>query len=230
VPPAERASSADAFEFGDHVGVRPERSNDPAAFHDADAVFAARTLQRGDVPLHAASIEVDGTIVAFAGESGAGKSTLAAAAVQVGHSYVADEITAITSEGLRVSPYHRSIGLRSGGSDALGIDFPDDRRTIPGAVQAWPVTDPRRRSDGGPLAGIFLVRWRPGSAHLDDVDPPQALVELTQHIVVDDDRFLAATFRTLEALVRSVPVRRLIYGDPAEGVGHVEREVETWSA
>jgi hypothetical protein len=208
--------------------VSSDRSHDPAAFHDADATFAAQTVRRGDIPFHAASVDIGGSIVAFAGESGSGKSTLCAATVLSGHRFVSDEITAVSATSGLVTPYHRPVGLRAGGSDALGIAFPDDRRSIPSAVHPWPV-DVARRSDGGPLTGVFLVRWKPDAGSIIDVEPPQALVELAQHIVLSDDDALDATFRAVEALVRRIPVRRLTYGDPFEGVDLVVREVGSWS-
>jgi hypothetical protein len=143
---------------------------------------------------------------------------------------VSDEITAVSSADRQVTPYHRAIGLRAGGSDALGLEFPDGRRSIPGAVHPWPVSNTAQRSDGGRLAGIFLVRWRPGPNEVLDVEPPQALVELSQHVVVQNDTYLGATFRSLESLVRHVPVRRLHYGDPTDAVELVAREVEAWTA
>ena len=205
-----------------------ERPPDPATLHAADAERAARAVTAGEIPLHAASVQIGETIVAFSGASGSGKSTLCAAAVLGGHRFVADEITAVAPDPPTVRPYHRPIGLRSGGSDALGVDFPDDRRNIPGAVNPWPVDD-RHHSTGGPLSGIFLVRFEPGPTSITPVEPPQGLVELSQHIVVEDDELIAAVFRRLDALVRRVPVFRIVYGEPREGIAHVVEEVGRWS-
>ena len=65
---------------------------------------------------------------------------------------------------------------------------------------------------------------------MSDVEPPQALVELSQHIVLADHELLGATFRSLESLVRRVPVRRLHYGDPADAIEQVVSEVRAWTA
>lgn len=201
------------------------RADDPASFHAADTHAAAEAVRNGRVPMHAAAIEISRTAVALAGESGSGKSTLCAAAVLSGHRFIADEITAVSPTDRTVAPYHRPIGLRSGGSDALGLAFPDDRRGIPGAVHPFPVDDPASRSDGGTLALIVLVRWHPGQGcTIADVEPAAALAELSQHIVVDDDAIEMA-FHGLALLVRTVPIRRLTYDDPFEGVRCLEAEV-----
>ena len=55
--------------------------------------------QRGLLVLHASTIAVNGTAIAFLGESGQGKSTLAAAFYTRGHSIVTDDVTAIQVDG-----------------------------------------------------------------------------------------------------------------------------------
>ena len=203
-------------------GVSTLRPDDPSSFHSADALTAARSVDDGRVPIHAATVEIAGVIMALAGQSGSGKSTLAAAAVIGGHRFVADEISAVSPADRTVTPYHRPIGLRAGGSDALGVPFPDERRGIPGAVHPFPVEDPSARSDGGILSMIMLVRWSPGRPPMPErVEPAAALAELAQHIVVDDVAIEMA-FRGLETLVREVPVTRLVYDDPFDGVRRLE--------
>ncbi len=51
--------------------------------------------QRGLFPLHAASLNIGGRVVALAGMSGAGKSTLAMALVRRGHSLLSDDLTVL---------------------------------------------------------------------------------------------------------------------------------------
>jgi hypothetical protein len=203
-------------------GVSTLRPDDPASFHAADASIAARSVGDGRVPIHAATVEIAGVVIALAGQSGSGKSTLAAAAVIGGHRFVAEEITAVSPHDCTVTPYHRPIGLRAGGSDALGVPFPDERRGIPGAVHPFPVEEPSARSDGGILSMIVLVRWSPGHPPPPErVEPAAALAELAQHIVVDDAAIEGA-FRGLESLVREIRVMLLVYDDPFDGVRRLE--------
>jgi hypothetical protein len=56
--------------------------------------------QRGQLPLHAATVEIDGSAVAFMGGPGCGKSALAAAFYKRGYRIVADDITAVLSNGV----------------------------------------------------------------------------------------------------------------------------------
>jgi energy-coupling factor transporter ATP-binding protein EcfA2 len=213
----------------DHGVVTPRPTLDPAALHATDERVAADATEAGLVPLHAAAVETLGKIVALAGESGAGKSTLAAAAVLAGDRFVADEITAVSPDDRLVRPYHRPIGLRRGGADALGIDFPPDRRSIPGAVHPVTIDDPDRLSAGGILRLIAIVRWDPDSPPaLAAIEPAQALAELSQHIVVTDD-IIPAAFRGLEHIVRAVGLVRLTYRDPADGVRMLREAVAAWS-
>jgi hypothetical protein len=175
----------------------------------------------GLVPLHASAIETPAGIVALVGQSGSGKSTLCAAAVLAGYPYVADEITAVSPDDLTVRPFHRPIGLRRGGAAALGIDYPE-QRTDPddGAplrhVHPWVVAGPL--SSGGTLTVIVIVsRAEQATPTISPIEGPAALVELAQHTVLDDDQ-LAAGFAGLDHIVRRVPIARLDFDTPNEGV------------
>ena len=158
-------------------------------------------------------------VVVLAGASGSGKSTLAAAATLHGWGYVADEVAAVDPATLVASPYHRPIGLRRQGAEALGLPFPPGR-TVPGDAVDWPV-DPARHSPGGTVRLIALVLWDPDApTTCDEVAPAQAMVELMQHLVVHDEH-VAWCFRAVETIVRTVPVVRLTYADPPAGLAHL---------
>lgn len=165
------------------------------------------------VPLHAAAVERGGRVIAVAGSSGAGKSTLGAAATLDGWGFVADEIAAVDPVTRRVRAYHRPIGLRRGGAEALGIEYPSDQRFS--EVYPWPVA-PAMRSDDGELVAIVLVAR--GDAAPSTVPAARALAELMEHTVVPDLARVPAAFRMVERLVRVVPVVRVAYDTPARGV------------
>lgn len=79
--------------------------------------------QRGMVPLHAATIEVDGEAVSFAGSSGAGKSTLADAFARRGHRVLSDDVSPVdTTRGL-ILPSLRRIRLWADSLDNAGFDI-----------------------------------------------------------------------------------------------------------
>lgn len=203
-----------ARDLGQAVARMLEHVNQRAAASLAD-----------EIPLHAAGVELPGTdlVVALAGSSGAGKSTLAAAAVRSGWRYVSDELTAV-GDGGAVRSYHRPVGLRPGGAAALGVEYPDD--TMWSSVYGWPV-DSARCTDGGRLALIALVE-RSGVGPTTAVRPAEALATLVEHLVVPDDDRVAAAFLRLDRVVRSVPVVRLRYDAPADGVVALNQAVDRW--
>ncbi len=193
-----------------------------------EANLEAARAAVGHVPLHAASVEQDGWVVALAGRSRAGKSTLAAAAVLAGYGYVADEITAVSPTDLTVRPFHRPIGLRRGGAAAVGVTYPESDDGRYDQVYPWEVGENRTLSPGGTLVGIVLVEW--GDDHeplLEDVAPPRGLVELSQHTVIPDDQ-LAPAFGGLDAIVRRVPIARMRYGTTAQGLDLLAEAVRRW--
>ena len=53
-------------------------------------------MQRGMIPLHGSSVEIDGKAYAIVGESGAGKSTLASAFIKEGYKLLSDDVIAIS--------------------------------------------------------------------------------------------------------------------------------------
>ncbi len=169
------------------------------------------------VALHAAAIATDRGIVALMGSSGAGKSTLAAGAVLTGMGYVADEVTVIGSDGT-AQPFHRPIGLRSGGALALGIDTPVHADGRFDRVYPW---RPARASlaDGGPLVAVCIVD------HVDGCDgawaplrPAEALIEMAAGAFGGDPDNDRAWFHQLAALVGAIPAARLTFPDPDRGV------------
>jgi hypothetical protein len=78
--------------------------------------------QRGVLPLHAATVEIDGEAVSFAGHSGAGKSTLADAFARRGHRVLSDDVSPIDIERGVVLPSLRRIRLWSDSIDNAGWD------------------------------------------------------------------------------------------------------------
>lgn len=182
-------------------------------------VAASSALERGEVPLHAAAVEVDERVIAIAGPSRAGKSTLAAAAVLAGWGYVADEIAAVHPATLAVRPYHRPIGLRPGGAAQLGVALASP--ALDGVSQPWPVEE-ARWSHGGRLAAIVVVA-RDSEPGVTPLAPPAALAALAQHTVVADDTSVPDAFGDLGRLVRSVPVVTLGYATPGDGVALLHR-------
>lgn len=83
-----------------HVLLTPKKNVDCSMFALAiiGPVMALLLHQREFLTLHASCVAVTGRAVSFLGDKGAGKSTMAAALIAAGHSLVADDITAVSSE------------------------------------------------------------------------------------------------------------------------------------
>ena len=195
----------------------------------AAANEAAARAAVGCVPLHAAAVDSDAGVIALAGRSRSGKSTLAAAAVLAGYPYVADEITAVSPDDLTVRPYHRPIGLRRGGAQAVDVDYPDAPDGRYDIVYPWDVDDIATLSPGGVLAGIVLVTWgAERTMTIVDVSPALAMTELTEHTVVHDDDYRPA-FDGLNRLVRKVPVVRMTYATTDESLTLLAEVVQRWT-
>ena len=205
------------------------KATDLKAELEAANRLAARTAV-GRVPLHAAAIETTAGVIAFTGPSGAGKSTLTAAAVRAGYGYVADEITAVSPHDLSVIPFHRPIGLRRGGARAIGVEYPDVSDGRYDYVYPYAVEGHGQRSAGGTLAGIAIVdRLGEEWPAIADLDGPQALVELCEHAVVDDDDDLPDAFARLDTIVRAVPVVRMTYRTTEQSLTLLAELVERWT-
>jgi hypothetical protein len=65
------------------------------AHHLTHTLICALMRHRGDLVLHASTVELDGTTIAISGRSGAGKSTTTAALLARGARLVADDVTVL---------------------------------------------------------------------------------------------------------------------------------------
>ena len=113
-------------EGGKHVRVEPA-----ANVHEPElrtfllgSVLGVLCHQRGQLPIHASAVRIDGRAVLIAGVSGAGKSTVAAALGARGHALVADDIAAVSlgDDGLQVIPAFPQRKLALDALQALGLE------------------------------------------------------------------------------------------------------------
>lgn len=138
-------------------GTTVEVAADPGVDPRAIEVFlngvvrAALIYQRGELPLHAATLVAPGTekAVAICGPSGVGKSTLAAELSRRGWLLVSDDTTRVTWDGERAIawPGRPAVKLWRDACETMGVDPAGlervrselDKYFVPVAIQPKPV-------------------------------------------------------------------------------------------
>ena len=132
------------------------------------SAVGALLIQRGMLVLHGNALEKDGRAIVSLGHSGAGKSTTAYALMQQGWRLLADDLVAITPEGL-VLPGIPRIKLWHDAVRAFGLD-PETLPPIRQGMGKYLLMGEgvRRAAEAVPLAALFLLHKRPA-----DGDDPE---------------------------------------------------------
>jgi hypothetical protein len=168
-------------------------------------------LARGDLPLHAAAVEVDGGAVVLGAPRSFGKTTLAAAFLNAGHRVLSEDVTCVRPGDaphvipgpamLRVRP---DVAARLEIRNAAPLGPPDDRVHL--------AINPGVRGDCRPvpLRAIFLLRAGDDAPRVEAVPPSDAVRELWPLASMLPTRSgLAHGFEDLVDIARSVPVWNL---------------------
>lgn len=162
-------------------------------------------VTRGDVPLHASCVEIDGRALLLAGPGRFGKTTLAAAFAADGHRVLAEDLVCLRP-GPSPSVIPGAAMLR------VRLDLVDAFR-IPGAVELLRDTDRTHLSlaasgrgtcDPVPLAGIALLNEADTDPRLERVegaDVVRDLYAVSFRLPTDDDR--ARCFKGVAGLAAS---------------------------
>jgi Serine kinase of the HPr protein, regulates carbohydrate metabolism len=116
-------------------------------------------LERGDLSIHAAAVEIDGHGVLLAGPSKFGKTTLAAAFARAGHRLLSEDTTTCTTRGgPALFPGPAAVRLRRD----VAVDIGPIGRIVAEdqGDRVRTVLDPATRGDGSPvpLRAILLLR------------------------------------------------------------------------
>lgn len=184
--------------------------------------FAAR----GDVPLHAAALEIDGEAVLLAAPGTFGKTTLAAAFAGAGHRLLAEDLTCLRgSDPPAVVPGPAMLRLRRDVADALhppgAIVVGEDAERVHIAVA------PAERGDCTPvpLRAIVLLDPSEQDAALHTADDAGAIRDLLAlSFRLPTTAALERSFSELARIVRSTRVWRLSL---PHRLDELERAVET---
>ena len=116
-------------------------------------------IHRGDIALHAASVDIGGRAVLLAAPTTAGKTTLAAAFHAAGFRTLSDDLSCCrTDGGPWVYPGPALLRMRPDMASTLGL--PDTQVPYRSEVKVYHAIDPQRRGTGEmvPLGGIMFLR------------------------------------------------------------------------
>lgn len=188
-------------------------------------------LERGDVSIHAAAVDVGGHGVLLAGPSRFGKTTLAAAFARAGHRLLAEDTAVCTSRlGPAVFPGPAAVRLRA--DVASSLDLPGRRAHADDDGRVRIVLDEGVRGSGDPvpLRAILFLRHGTDAPALAPADPATAIrdvLALTLRLPTDVSQ--AACFERVTDLVTGVECldlqRRLTMDELPLVIGMVERAV-----
>ena len=136
-------------------------------------------LERGDIPLHAAAVEIDGEAVLLAAPGRFGKTTLAAAFVRAGYRLLTEDLCCIRLgpipaiiPGPAMIRLRRDVAAEISLPQAVELGRDDDR------VHYALADNGRGDSAPVPLSAIVFLRPGDGVPHLDPVDPVDAIADL----------------------------------------------------
>jgi hypothetical protein len=183
--------------------------------------------QRGDLALHAAAIEVEGSALLLAAPGRHGKSTLAAAFLNAGFRPLSEDTTCYrTSPGPSVIPGTALLRIRPDVYER--VEFPRARLVAEDEDRAYLVADESGRGDTSPVSLRAVIFLRQGDEEMRMERVPRGstfpdLWTLSFHFPTDEDR--ARAFGAITALAGAVPVwnlkRRLSYETLPQLVDHI---------
>lgn len=180
-------------------------------------------LSRGDLPLHAAAVEVHGKALLFPGPSRHGKTTMASGFLRAGHRMLGEDLTCCRpGEPGVVLPGPAVLRVRPDVYQRL--DFPGTHPVSEDAERVHLALDADRRGTGDPvpLAGIVFLRRDSEVPAITRRTPDSAIPDLwalSLNLPSDEDR--ARCFRGLSSLAVGVPIWDLQRGSTIEDVAEV---------
>lgn len=198
-------------------------------------VMSAALTLRGEEPLHATVLDLDGWVVGLLGPSGAGKSTLAAGMVACGADLVTDDMLRLTFEGGRTFAHYGPHRLKL-------LDEPARRllpqamaaghfNTLTGKLMLQPAAVSSARRAPRPLDALFWLAESPPTSdavtaeRLAGVDLARTLTASAMNIRYFAPDRLERQFRFAERVARTVPVHMLSYARRYELLDRVIAEI-----
>jgi hypothetical protein len=162
---------------------------------------------RGDLPLHAAAVEVDGGALVIGAPSQFGKTTLAAAFWQAGHRVLSEDLVCVEAGvAPSVIPGPAMLRLRADMADRLEVTSAPEAIRGRGRVR-MPLEDGLSGSEAVPLRGIVLLVDEAETISLDRIPPVEAIPLLWELVFTMPEPFDSARcFRDVAELAATVPI------------------------
>jgi hypothetical protein len=181
-------------------------------------VFATFLRLRGSFVLHASSVNIADSAVAFSGFKGYGKSTTAMAFYNEGYSVVADDFIAVEFDNNNnpfIFPGFPSLRLSSKSRKAMGLNFDKinlQKNIIDKTYQSVPKLFSKNKLT---FKKIYILK-RSEESKIIDLKPPEAFMELVKNtfgIHMFSRLELPDNFFQCEQLVKKVDVSILEVSD-----------------
>lgn len=206
---------------GTLLAMRPENEERRAELEELFAHSVAPRLNqlRGTPSFHASGVSLGASAVGFLGRSGVGKSTLAAS-LAGRWPVVSDDSLSVSIEAGRpiVTPSGRTSRLRD--DSVAHMRLGGSKHRIYGKQV---VTLPTER-DEVPLGCLYVLSASESEVSTERLSLRDGLLALAEHLHrIDpfDSALLAKEMSFLEAIVRQVPVRKLLYPRQFERIAEV---------
>jgi hypothetical protein len=222
-----RVRYQDGVEFwvdsgGRHIWLMwpDDRTPEDAALYLLGPILGLVLRLKGVMPIHASAVCVDDQAIALVGPGGAGKSTLAAGFARSGFTVLSDDVSALTSDGIRFvvqpgCPYAKlwpaSVEGLYGAPDVLPKLVPSDPTWDKRCLDLTDSFERRPR----PLGAVYMIgKRRAGQIRptIESLTPSRAFVALVANTYVNyllTARMRAEEFEVLTWITRNVPVRTI---------------------
>jgi hypothetical protein len=167
--------------------------------------------RRGDLPLHAAAVEVDGSALLLAGPGRHGKSTLAGAFLNAGYRTLSEDTTCYRPGPVpAVVPGSALLRIRPDVFERL--EFPHAREVARDPDRVYLAADGSMRGDTSPVpvCGVVFLRIDEAGMRLERLPREKVLPDLwTLSFLFPTDQDRARCFAAIADLARTVPVWNL---------------------
>jgi len=168
-------------------------------------------LHRGDLPVHGASVEVNGRALLLCGPSRHGKTSLAAGFHRAGHRLLAEDLSCLRlGDPISVVPGPASLRVRHDMVEPLSLPDVELLAEDEDRVHFSIALHRRGTAEPVPLAGIVLLKDFSPEIHLERASPLAAIQDLwflSFNLPADEDR--ARCFAGIADLCGQVPVWNL---------------------